>query len=199
MTQLPPPNRSSQPSAPGGAPKHLGKLPEAVRLMVLTLSAMLTAELIHQFLTAAAVLIDPSALRESARDAARGSAEQISDAMITMTVYSSVALMLVFQVAVVGLLAFAVRAVARQSAWSSRALRLLQFFALFFSLRMLALFIMTPDSATVPVALYAVDGVVQILAGVAGVVAFLYSMQDDVQKYARQPDSRGPRHDEQGR
>ncbi|WP_288832951.1 hypothetical protein [uncultured Corynebacterium sp.] len=203
MTSIPP-RRTPAPAAPpappetpegpshvsagavnGGGNKGVGKLPEAVRYMVLCLGVMLGTEVAHQLLSAAAVLIDPSALRESTRDAAQASGEQVSDLMITVSVYSSVAMMLAFQLLIAGLLVFAVRAVAKRSSWAGNALRLLQFFSVFFVLRMITLFFMTPDSATVPVALYAVDGVLQIIVGAAAACALAYSMQDEVQKFAR--------------
>ncbi|WP_291313280.1 hypothetical protein [Corynebacterium sp. UBA2622] len=173
------------PNAPGG--KGPVKLPEAVRYLLLCLTTMLGAELAHLFVSTASMIMDPSALRESARDAAKSSGEEVSDAMINASVYGSVIMMVAFQLLIVGLLVFAVRALARRASWASNALRLLQFFSVFFVLRMLALFLMTPDSASVPVAMYAVDGILQIAAGAAGACALFYSMQNEVQNFVRTP------------
>lgn len=174
---------------PGGGPGKRGRaaLPETVRYLVLCLTVMLGAELAHLIVSTASVLVDPSALRESAREAAKASGEDVSDAMLNASVYGSVLMLVLFQLLIVGLLAFAVRAVARRSSWASNAMRLLQFFSVFFALRMITLFLMRPDSATVPVALYAVDGVLQIAVGAAGVCALFYCMQNEVQNFVRKP------------
>ena len=178
-------NAGNAGNAGKGGGRGVDKLPETVRYLVASLSVMLGAELVHQLVAAATVLIDPGPLRESARKAAEKSGEQVSGLMINLSVYSSVAMMLAFQLVVVGLLAVAVRAVARRAGWAPNALRLLQFFGIYFAIRAGMLFLLTPDSAAVPVAFYAVDGALQIIAGAAGACAVAYAMQDQVHNHVR--------------
>ncbi|WP_342318947.1 hypothetical protein [Corynebacterium mayonis] len=192
MASIPPltPGKHSHSTPVAGAEGSEKKRPEVLRLFLACSTVMLGAELIHQIFGVAALLVDPSALRESALEAARRSGEQVSDTMVNLSVYTSVAMMLGFQLLIIGLLSFAVRAVSRRSGWADKALRLLQFFSGFFALRILFLFVLTPESAAVPVALLAADGVTQIIAGAAGACAFVYSMRDEVQKFVHAPSER---------
>ncbi|SDS55648.1 hypothetical protein [Corynebacterium timonense] len=161
------------------------KLPEPVRYLLGCLGVMLGGELVHQILSVIAIVVDPSRLRESARQAARSSNEALTEELLNATVYSSVALMAVFQLIVLILLAVAARAVATRATWAPSALRLLQFFGVFFAIRAVFLFFVSPDSTTVPIALYAVDGIVQIVIGTAGACAVAYAMQGKVHEYVR--------------
>ena len=87
--------------------------------------------------------------------------------------------MALLQLAVLVLLAFALRTVKENGSWARNARRLLQIFGGFFGLRMLSLFFMLPSSTTLPVAFYAFDGVIQIILGVAGVMGLIYAMDKD--------------------
>lgn len=202
MVSLPPHNPQS-PShiAPAAAPHPApnGKKdsqPESVRLMLACWAVMIAGELLHQILTVVVTVLDPAALRESAKQAAEGRGEELSDAMLTFGMYGSVVLMALIQLTILGVFTYALRTVAKRGKWAANARRLLQVFAAFFALRILSLFMMAPASATVPVALYAADGVIQIILGVAGALGLFYSTRKESVDWAepklkKQPSQEG--------
>lgn len=185
MVSLPPQNPQSPshiaPAAASQPDPHgkKGTPPESVRFMLTCWAVMIAGELLHQILTVVVTVLDPAALRESAKQAAEGRGEELSDAMLTFGIYGSVVLMALIQLVILGVFAYALRTVAKRGKWAANARRLLQVFAAFFGLRVLTLFMMTPASATVPVALYAADGVIQIILGVAGVLGLVYSTRKE--------------------
>ncbi|WKD56784.1 hypothetical protein CAPI_01030 [Corynebacterium capitovis DSM 44611] len=158
-------------------------MPEPFRYMLACWKVMIAGELIHQVLSVISLVIDPSALRQAATEAARSSGEQASDAVLTASVFASVAVMALFQLAVVAVLAISRGAIADRKKWARNALRLLQVFSVYFALRAAVLFLSAPASTRVPVAMYAVDGALQIALAAAGVCAVLYSLQDEVQRH----------------
>lgn len=178
------PSHVSADAVPGGG-KNTNTLPEPVRYLLGCLCVMLGGEVVHLILSVSAVVVDPSQLRESARQAAEAAGEEISDATITLAMYGSVATAALFQLLIIVLLGFAAHAVVKQASWGQAALRLLQFFGVFFAIRAILLFFLSPSSTTVPVALFAVDGVVQIIVGAAGACAVAYAMQDKVREHVR--------------
>lgn len=182
MVSLPPVN----PKAPShvepeavDTQKRPGKTPEAVRLMLSCWAVMIAGELLHQILVVVSTALDPAALREAARETAKSRGGEVSDGLVNATVYGSIFVMALLQLAVLVLLAFALRTVKENGSWARNARRLLQIFGGFFGLRMLSLFFMLPSSTTLPVAFYAFDGVIQIILGVAGVMGLIYAMDKD--------------------
>lgn len=157
--------------------------PEAFRLMVGVWAVMIVGELLHQALAVVFVFLDPSALKQAAKDTAQQRGGEASELLVNFSMYSAVVLMALVQLAIVVLFAVALRAVAKRTKWAPNALRLLQVFAFFFAFRMLTLFLMSPASAAIPVALYAVDGVVQIVLAVAAVMGVYFSTRDETRQY----------------
>ena len=70
-------------------------------------------------------------------DAARNRGQEVSDMMLTMSTYTSIAIMTLFQLLIMVLLAFSLRAVARGQKWADAARRLLTVFSIFFVIRTL--------------------------------------------------------------
>lgn len=195
MVSLPPMNpQSASKVEPGAVDKQNGSggMPEAVRYMLLSFAVMIGGELLHQLLVVISAALDPAPLREQAREQAKAAGEEISDTMINVGIYGSIAVMALIQLLVILLFVFALRAVRRQAKWAPNARRLLQIFGVFFALRMLTLFMMSPASASVPVALYGADGVVQIILGVAGVLGIVYSLDPASATWAEKPAKNGP-------
>jgi len=151
-------------------------MPEAVRYMLTCWAVMIGGELLHQIMTVIASVLDPSALREVARERAKNSGGEVSDALVNASVYGSIFLMAVLELGIIVLFVFALRAVKQQAKWAPNARRLLQVFSGYFALRMLALFMVAPASTAVPEAFFGADGVIQIILGVAGILGIVYSM-----------------------
>ena len=181
MVSLPPMNPGSPSRVePEAVEKQKGSMPEAVRYMLAAWTVMIGGELLHQIFAVAASVIDPSALREVAKERAKNSDGEVSEALMNASVYGSIFIMALLQLGVILLFVFALRAVQKQAKWAENARRLLQIFSVFFALRMLTLFMMVPASTTVPTALFGVDGVIQIVLGVAGVMGVIYSVDKDL-------------------
>lgn len=188
MVSLPPMNPGSPSRVePEAVEKQKGSMPEAVRYMLAAWTVMIGGELLHQILAVAASVIDPSALREVAKERATKGDGEVSEALMNASVYGSIFIMALLQLGIILLFVFALRAVQKQAKWAENARRLLQIFSVFFALRMLTLFMMVPASTTVPTALFGVDGVIQIVLGVAGVMGVIYSMDKDSVAWTKPP------------
>ena len=188
MVSLPPMNPGSPSRVePEAVEKHKGSMPEAVRYMLAAWTVMIGGELLHQILAVAASVIDPSALREVAKERATKGDGEVSEALMNASVYGSIFIMALLQLGIILLFVFALRAVQKQAKWAENARRLLQIFSVFFALRMLTLFMMVPASTAVPTALFGVDGVIQIVLGVAGVMGVIYSVDKDSVAWTKPP------------
>lgn len=177
MVSLPPMNPGSPSRVePEAVEKHNGSMPEAVRYMLTCWAVMIGGELLHQIMAVVASVVDPSALREVAKERAKNSDGEVSDALMNASVYGSIFIMAVIQLGVILLFVFALRAVQKQAKWAENARRLLQIFSGFFALRMLTLFMMAPASTALPTAFFGTDGVVQIILAVAGILGIVYSL-----------------------
>ena len=188
MVSLPPMNQGSPSRVePEAVEKQKGSMPEAVRYMLAAWAVMIGGELLHQIFAVAASVIDPSALREVAKERATNGDGEVSEALMNASVYGSIFIMALLQLGVILLFVFALRAVHKQAKWAENARRLLQIFSVFFALRMLTLFMMVPASTAVPTALFGVDGVIQIILGVAGVMGVIYSVDKDSVAWTKPP------------
>ena len=188
MVSLPPMNPGSPSRVePEAVEKQKGSMPEAVRYMLAAWTVMIGGELLHQIFAVAASVIDPSALREVAKERATKGDGEVSEALMNASVYGSIFIMALLQLGIILLFVFALRAVQKQAKWAENARRLLQIFSVFFALRMLTLFMMVPASTAVPTALFGVDGVIQIVLGVAGVMGVIYSVDKDSVAWTKPP------------
>ena len=188
MVSLPPMNPGSPSRVePEAVEKQKGSVPEAVRYMLAAWTVMIGGELLHQIFAVAASVIDPSALREVAKERAKNGDGEVSEALMNASVYGSIFIMALLQLGVILLFVFALRALQKQAKWAENARRLLQIFSVFFALRMLTLFMMVPASTTVPTAMFGVDGVIQIVLGVAGVMGVIYSVDKDSVAWTKPP------------
>lgn len=178
MVSLPPGPRNPN-SASHVEPEAVrdGK-PEAVRFMLVCWAVMIGGELLHQALTTIALVWDPAELIASAKEASKQT-QAMPEGLMDVAVWGSVALMALIQLSVLVLFTVALGAINKQRKWAGNARRLLQVFSVFFALRALAVFGMRPASTVVPLAFYAVDGVIQIILGVAGVLGLIYASRKE--------------------
>lgn len=169
---------TKHPTTPSTTKPTDGKKSETVQLLIQMWSVMVLLELVHQIFNVVIGLIDPSALRAVARQQAV--AEGQSDAIVNATVTTATLLMGLLNLAIVGILAWMIMIVNKRSKRIPTAFLLLTVFSFFFIFRTLLVFLSTPGGGDVPVAFYAVDGSIQILIGVVGVIAYLLSRQPEV-------------------
>lgn len=153
--------------------------------MLLSWAIMIAGELLHQILTVAAVVIDPSELVAAAKEAAKANGEDVPESVVSAGMWGSLAVAAVIQLAIIALFVVALIALQKQKKWAPTARRLLQVFSVFFALRVFAVFVTRPASSAVPLAFYAFDGVVQIILGVAGVLGLFYASQKDSTDWAQ--------------
>lgn len=152
--------------------------PELITYLIGIWTFMVGAELLHQILSVIMSLVDPSALKAAARETAEQSPE-VPEAAFTLSVYFSIGIMALITLAIVGLLVWMLVLFAKQHKWAGYARRLLSIFSLFFALRMLLVFLSTPAASGVPVWVFAVDGMVQIALGVAGILGLIFANKEE--------------------
>lgn len=154
-----------------------GKKPETLHQVLKLWSVMVALELVHQILNVIMGLLDPAAMRAAAKN--QGAAENMSDAMINSTVTVATLLVGLLNIIIVGVLAWMIVIVSRKGKRMPTAFMLLIVFTFFFVFRALLIFLASPNN-DVPLALYAIDGSIQILMAVAGVIAYLLARQPEV-------------------
>lgn len=170
--------------------------PEAVRLLLLLFAVAVGGEVLHQILNVVIGLMDPSALIATAREAMDAEqAAEISDGRLRATVIASMLLAGGLGIAIMGLLAFMLVLINRRSNHAGLARRMLMVFGFYFGFRILMLFMASPGGNDVPVAMYLIDGSVQILVGVAAVLGLIFSFRQETLKWTREIDSSGKRID----
>lgn len=154
------------------------KLSGTTRYLVGAWAVMVAGELVYQVLNAIGLVIEPAALKQAAREAAKARGEDVSEALITVSTYTSIVMMSLFQLLIIVLLAFALHAVAHRQKWADTARRLLSVFAIYFAIRAV-LVVLAPAAVAganqLPVAFAAVTGAMQIIVGVAGVCGLVYA------------------------
>ncbi|GAB3708429.1 hypothetical protein [Corynebacterium nasicanis] len=172
------------------------KKPEVVRLMLLLFAVAVGGEILHQILSITIGLMDPSGLYAAAKETMSAEqAEQISEGALRATVIASILAAGGFGIAVMGLLAFMLVLIHRRSKYAGMARRMLLVFGFYFAFRILMLFAATPGGTRVPVAMYLVDGSVQILVGVAAVLGLVFSFREETFRWTGEIDSSGARID----
>lgn len=183
------------PPRPGTGPgkSDPSKPPEAVRYLLFAWAVMLGAELVHQLFSLSMAFLNPSALTESAREANKSvGGEAVPDDQIKLIVYAAIALMGLFMLAFVLLLAVALNAIARRKNWANNAAMLLTVFSAFFIMRMITVFLVVgANTEGIPTAVVALDGVIQIIAGVAAVCGLIFASQDEAKKWTAKQDAKG--------
>lgn len=164
-----PPGNNEQQSAPAKS--------ETLRQVLTLWAVMVGLELIHQIFNVIIGLLDPAALRAAARQ--QSAAEGLSDAVVNATATAATLLMGLLNLLILGVLTWMIFAVRNRSKRAPTAYMLLMIFSFFFAFRALLVFLASP-SGDVPVALYAIDGSIQILVAVAGILAYLLARKPEV-------------------
>ncbi|MCK7642437.1 hypothetical protein JIM95_005650 [Corynebacterium sp. CCM 8835] len=161
---------TQQPGRPQAKPAPT--IPESGRLAVQLWWAMVVLEIIHQIFNVVISLIDPSAVKANANF---GDTRGVPvDDVITVAIIMAG----VLGIGIMVLLAFAVYGYARNSGW--KWLRtLLVFFSVYFAVRAVVVFTTSPTGTAAPTALYLIDGSLQILTAVAGVLGLIFSRRAD--------------------
>lgn len=148
--------------------------------MTLLWVGALGGELIHQIINMLMSFMDPSAFFAAAREVGD---DEVSEALVSTSVYASIIVVGLLSLLIVGVLALMLRLVHRRSKYAPMARRMLLIFGFYFAFRTLLLFTASPGASDIPVAVYLVDGSLQILVGVAAVLAVIFGMRQDSLKW----------------
>lgn len=175
MSMLPnlTPKKSAPPSSSATAKNAGEKKEDTVKLLIQMWAVMIGLELLHQILNVVMSFMDPTALRTVAKEQA--AAQGLSDGIVNATVIAAILVMGFFNLIVIAILSWMVVMVKNRSKRLPTAFLLLTIFSFFFILRVLMLFFASPGGTDVPMALFAIDGCVQILVGVSAGVAYALS------------------------
>ena len=173
---------TQQPGRPHEKPSPT--IPESARLAVQLWWAMVVLEISHQVFNVVISLIDPSEVKANADFG--DTAGVPVDAVITVAIIMAG----VLGIGIMVILGFAVYGYARNS--DRKWLRtLLVFFSVYFAIRAVVVFTTSPTGTAVPTALYVVDGSLQILAAVAGVLGLIFSRRPDAVEWQEKNDGAG--------
>lgn len=159
--------------------------PEAVRILVALWRGIVGLEILHQLLSVAGVLADPGALRTMTRETLEQTeGADVSPQMLDVAVYASAGFSALVGIAIQLILLWATVMIARRHRWSDGSRRLLMFFSIYLVIRAVALFgVGAAGAGSIPVALLAVDGSVQVLAGVAAALALVYIFNSETVRW----------------
>ncbi|BAU94833.1 hypothetical protein N24_0571 [Corynebacterium suranareeae] len=171
------PNLSPKKSSPAPSASSQGgnanKKEDTVKLLLQMWALMIGLELVHQILNVVMSFLDPTSLRAVAKEQAES--QGLSDSIVNATVVVAILVMGFFNLIVVAILSWMIVMVKNRSKRLPTAFLLLTIFSIFFILRVLMLFFSSPGGTDVPMALFAIDGCVQILVGVSAGVAYALS------------------------
>lgn len=183
-----PGNPGAQPSNQRGGGKDSSKRPETVVYMLWLWLGVVAGETVHQILNVVLTLLNHDVLMAQAKQMVESASggedgEEVSDSFIEMAAYGSVALSAAIAVGVLVLLLFLLKSLAGPSKRAGTSRRIWFAFSIYFGFRILLTFMVTPAGADVPDWLFAADGMVQILVGVAAVLGLIFSIKPETLDY----------------
>ncbi|TXS61684.1 hypothetical protein CHU71_11585 [Corynebacterium sp. LK14] len=180
------PTAAQAPQAPQ-APQPEKERPEAVSLMLKLWAGALGFEVIHQILNVVMTLLNRSVLfaeaRKTAEEAAKDSGQEISDSLISIIGYGSVAFSSLISLVIIVVLAVMLYLLNKNKKSAGTGRRLWFAFSLFFAFRTLLVFLSSPAGSEAQDWLIMVDGTVQILVGVAAVMGLIFSVKEETLDY----------------
>ncbi|MDK4233389.1 hypothetical protein [Corynebacterium accolens] len=185
-------SESPQPGDPrdqrGKDAKGGSKRPETVVYMLWLWLGVVVGETVHQILNVVLTLLNHDVLMAQAKQMVESASggedgEEVSDSFIEMAAYGSVALSAAIAIGVLVLLLFLLKSLAEPSKRAGTSRRIWFAFSIYFGFRILLTFMVTPAGADVPDWLFAADGMVQILVGVAAVLGLIFSIKPDTLDY----------------
>ncbi|MEX3516842.1 hypothetical protein VVR26_05170 [Corynebacterium camporealensis] len=159
------------------------KRPETVQLLLQVWLAVVVLECVHQVLGVALTLFNREALLGAARTTAEDAGENLSDSVIEVAAYGSLALSTVISLIIIAILAWMLRILANNTKRAATARRLWFVFSIYFAMRLLLVFIATPAGSDAPDWLFLIDGAIQILIGVAAIMGIIFCTRQETLDY----------------
>lgn len=184
----PSPNQTGGGRQGGKDARGGSKRPETVVYMLWLWLGVVAGETVHQILNVVLTLLNHDVLMAQAKQMVESASggedgEEVSDSLIEMAAYGSVALSAAIAIGVLVLLLFLLKSLAEPSKRAGTSRRIWFAFSIYFGFRILLTFMVTPAGADVPDWLFAADGMVQILVGVAAVLGLIFSIKPDTLDY----------------
>ena len=140
-------------------------------------------EFIHQIFSFILALVNFDILQATARQTV-GEASELSDTLVNLTAWGSLALTTLISLAIIGVLAGMLWLLYKKSKHAGTARRMLFVFSLYFTFRLFLVFMTRPATGTnSPDWLYVIDGSLQILVGVAAILVLVFSSREETLEY----------------
>lgn len=178
-----PPAKGDEDGQGKDAKGPLAGKPESVQLLIKIMGGAVILEFIHQIFSFILAIVNFDVLRATAKRTI-GEDSQLSDTLISLTAWGSLALTTLISLTIIGLLAVMLRLLYKKSKHAGTARRMLFVFSLYFTFRLFLVFMTRPATGTnSPDWLYVVDGSLQILVGVAAVLVLVFSSREETLEY----------------
>ena len=178
-----PPAKGDEDGQGKDAKGPLAGKPESVQLLIKIMGGAVILEFIHQIFSFILAIVNFDVLRATAKRTI-GEDSQLSDTLINLTAWGSLALTTLISLTIIGLLAVMLWLLYKKSKHAGTARRMLFVFSLYFTFRLFLVFMTRPATGTnSPDWLYVVDGSLQILVGVAAVLVLVFSSREETLEY----------------
>lgn len=166
-------------------PAFLEGKPESVQLMFLAWLVILVLEVLHQIFNVVITLFNRETLFASFRKqfADRAETEEAREILTQFAGYISIGFNVLLSLGIVILLAVMLRLFIKKSKHAATGRRMLFIFSIYFSLRAVVVFMASPAGSNAPDFWHLSDGIVQILGGVAAVMALIFSLRQETLDY----------------
>lgn len=162
-------------------------LPETIRLLLTLWAVAVGGEIIHQILSMTMSFMDPSALVAAARQGQEGEeSTALAESTVSLAIYASVIITGLIGILIMGLLVWALVLIKRRSKHAGVARRMLMVFGFYFGFRIIMLFTVSPGASDIPLAMYIIDGSLQIIVGVVAVLGLVFSFRPETLKWTRE-------------
>lgn len=173
------------PKAATPEPTKDGKRPESVELLLKVWLLVGIGELIHQVLQIVLAVFNREAmvaqLAATMTESDKGA--DYSPALLELSANIAIFGSAVMFMAIIGLLLFLLTRLAAKHKWAGTARRMWFAFSLYFAFRILLVFMAMPAGSDAPDWLFAVDGMLQILIGVAAAMGVVFAMREATLDY----------------
>ncbi|AKK10272.1 hypothetical protein CUTER_01260 [Corynebacterium uterequi] len=148
-------------------------------------AAAVGAELIHQIISIISGFLDPSELLAASKESLSDNPQfaDMPDAMLRLSVYVSIGLLGLLNLAIVGGLGAAVVLISRRGRTAPGAQRLLIVFSIFWAVRGLVILTAQATYPGLPDWLVLLDGSLQIIIAVAGVLGIIFARKPETVSY----------------
>ncbi|AFM06645.1 hypothetical protein [Corynebacterium pseudotuberculosis] len=151
--------------------------PDAIRWAVRAWIFAICVEVVHQIINIIVGFANKPELISRLKDSMKD--ENLSPEIMNVAASLSIVLAGLFAFIMLGIIAWLAALLYKGNKSATLACRILTYFSIYFGVRLVTVFLLTPSSPSVPVAVYAVDGCIQIGMGVAAIVALIFKMRPE--------------------